>query len=67
MPDETNELRCVANQIILDLFHAKATGQIQLLHMACTLSLKQLDPESIVKGYVSTLQSMGYKVEISNP
>lgn len=46
---DNNEKRCVAHQIIHDLFEAKATGQIQLLLMACALSAKQLDPESYRK------------------
>lgn len=47
--NDNNEKRLLAHQIILELFEAKATGQIQLLLMACALSAKQLDPESFRK------------------
>ena len=39
-----NEKRCIAHQIILELFEAKETSQIQLLSMATTLAHGQLDP-----------------------
>jgi hypothetical protein len=46
---EMNEKRCIAHQIILELFEGKHTGQIQLLLMVCALAAKQLDPESFRK------------------
>jgi hypothetical protein len=46
---ENNEKRLIAHQIIHELFEAKETGQIQLLLMACTLSLKQLAPRDLRK------------------
>lgn len=44
---EANERRQIAHEIIHQLFEAKAIGQIQLLMMACHLSLKQLAPEDL--------------------
>lgn len=40
-----NQLRCRANEIILELFEAKATEQLRLLYLACRLSLQNTSPE----------------------
>ena len=47
--NEENEKRLIANQIIVDLFNAKATSQIQILLIACARSIEELDPESYRK------------------
>jgi hypothetical protein len=44
MTNDANEMRCIANEIILDLHAKKEQGQIELLLMACMLSHKSLDP-----------------------
>lgn len=52
---DNNEKRCLADQIIRDLFRDGETGQIQLLMMACHMSLKQLAPASLRKAAESLL------------
>jgi hypothetical protein len=56
--DELNEKRCLAHQIIFDLFEAKATGQIALLLMACSLAHKQLAPEDHQKWLQSKVSEL---------
>lgn len=44
---DANEKRNLANAIIDQLFTAGETGQIQIIFMACYLSLKQLAPQEL--------------------
>jgi hypothetical protein len=53
---EANEQRQIAHEIIHNLFEGKHTGQIQLLMMACHLSLKQLAPEDLKKTAENLIQ-----------
>lgn len=55
---ENNDKRCIAHQIIFDLFNAKELGQIQLLYMACTLSYKGLDPDGLLKAAQNTVDTI---------
>lgn len=41
---EANEKRLIAHEIIRQLHEAKQLGQIQLLLMWCSLSVKDIDP-----------------------
>lgn len=61
---EANEQRCIAHQIIFDLFHAKQLGQIQLLFMACTLSYKGLDERALFEAAKNTVDT--YKLHHPN-
>jgi hypothetical protein len=55
-----NEKRCIAHQIILELFEGKHTSQIQLLSMATALAHKQLDPDGYQK-FVEHSAALGTK------
>lgn len=56
--NENNEKRCIAHQIIHDLFDAKELGQIQLLYMACTLAYKGLSPNELLKAAQATVNAI---------
>lgn len=61
MSTENNEKRCIANQIIFDLFHAKELGQIQMLYLACTLAYVQLDRKALLRAAQGTLDTYSEK------
>lgn len=56
--NENNEKRCIAHQIIHDLFEAKEIGQIQLLYMAATLAYKGLDREGLLRAAQNTVDTI---------
>lgn len=59
MSKQLNELRCAAHEIILELHKKKATGQLQLLYMACSLSLKDLDQPRFRETVQNQLAALG--------
>lgn len=58
MSDENNDKRCIAHQIIHDLFNARELGQIQILHTAATLAYKGLDRDGLLKASQETVETL---------
>lgn len=56
--EENNEKRCLAHQIIHDLFNEGEIEQIQMLYMACTLAYKGLDKAGLLTAAQNTVDTI---------
>lgn len=57
MNEINNEKRCLAHQIIHDLHNEGELGQIQMLHMATSLSYKSLNREKFLDSCRNEIQT----------
>lgn len=55
---ENNEIRLCAAEIITQLYEAKEVGQLQMLLMQCSLSVKSLSPDDFGKFIRHAFQSL---------